>query len=261
MAHHEVVRIFREHDVDGNGLITTRQLCELMYGLDAENWTEEKVNLLLIATGRNQGSNINFEEFAVRCCSQVAEEDAGDRAKLDPDYAKVFELGTAGEDLSETSVYHCTTVEAADSIMKTGFRFPVKGKTENRGWKLGYAVYFGVNPDYCMHEALNTLREEGPEPDPATLAMVKVAVKKGKFRALGGPYHSLRNECQWSQGKWDELTEQLDSAIVGAYGYRTLTINEGTDQAEVVVYDNSAIGHMEILPAWMFLNKEPIAGA
>merc|ERR1719382_683229 len=97
------------------------------------------------------------------CCisKSVAKEgtssvDAAHKSVPSAAHDKFFQLGQASEDSSEILVYHCTSMEAAQSIQKEGFRFPVKGVTENRGWKLGYAVYFGRDPKYCVHEALNT---------------------------------------------------------------------------------------------------------
>jgi len=184
---------------------------------------------------------------------------AEESAKPDEPYAQIFGLGEAGEDWGETQVYHCTSPEAANSILAEGFRFPIKGVSENKGWKLGYAVYFGANPQYCVHEALNTFRDAGKSPDPEALAMIRATVKKGKFRALGGPYDSLSEKCQMSRDRWDQLTEQIDSEIVAAYGLTTLTINDGMDEAEVVVYDKSTIVDMKILSASEFLGAEGVA--
>jgi len=157
------------------------------------------------------------------------------------------------EDESTCDVFHCTLIDAANSIAKEGFRFPVKGVTENMGWKLGYAVYFGADPKYCVHEALNTFKEQGKNPDPATeLAMIKVTVKKGRHRKLGN-YEELDTISGISREDLDALTEQLDKEIVGKYGYDTLTINDGTSSAEVVVYDKSSIVTLEVFPASKYL--------
>ena len=37
-----------------------------------------------------------------------------------------------------SQVYHCTTREAAESIVKTGFRFPTLA--DQKGWKLGVSA-------------------------------------------------------------------------------------------------------------------------
>ncbi|OEU08662.1 hypothetical protein FRACYDRAFT_249562 [Fragilariopsis cylindrus CCMP1102] len=70
---------------------------------------------------------------------------------------------TASSSKSQTydyRVYHATTKENAESIIKENrFRLPTQKDAIERGLKLGAAVYFGVNPNYCLKEALNTLLE------------------------------------------------------------------------------------------------------
>ena len=60
-------------------------------------------------------------------------------------------------------VYHATTKENAESIIKENkFRLPTHKDATERGLKLGAAVYFGVDPNYCLKEALHTLLETEP---------------------------------------------------------------------------------------------------
>jgi hypothetical protein len=60
-------------------------------------------------------------------------------------------------------VYHATTKENAESIVKENrFRLPTQKGAIERGLKLGAAVYFGLYPNYCLKEALNTLLETEP---------------------------------------------------------------------------------------------------
>ena len=58
------------------------------------------------------------------------------------------------------TVFHCTKRENVESILKTGFRFPTVDDAIARGLKLGAAVYFGTNVEYCFKEAVNTLLDE-----------------------------------------------------------------------------------------------------
>ena len=60
-------------------------------------------------------------------------------------------------------VYHATTKGNAESIIKEDrFRLPTQKDAIEIGLKLGAAVYFGVDPNYCLQEALNTLLETEP---------------------------------------------------------------------------------------------------
>jgi hypothetical protein len=57
-------------------------------------------------------------------------------------------------------VYHATTKENAESIIKENrFILPTQKDAIERGLKLGAAVYFGFDPNYCLQEAFNTLLE------------------------------------------------------------------------------------------------------
>eukprot|EP00928_Gymnodinium_smaydae_P091458 TRINITY_DN75168_c0_g1_i1.p1 TRINITY_DN75168_c0_g1~~TRINITY_DN75168_c0_g1_i1.p1 ORF type:complete len:192 (-),score=34.03 TRINITY_DN75168_c0_g1_i1:254-829(-) len=170
------------------------------------------------------------------------------------EYGKIFKQGEYKVERAPVEVYHCTLKDSAEKIVQEGFRFPVKGETENRGWKLGYAVYFGVDPEYCIHEALNTFADEGRKPDLSELVMIKAQVVKGKYRALGD-YDTLDGKCGVDREKLDALTENLHRGIVAKHGYDTLTINEGQPRAEVAVFDPRSIGKLEIIPAAQFASN------
>jgi hypothetical protein len=60
-------------------------------------------------------------------------------------------------------VYHATTKENAESIIKENkFRLPTQKGAIERGLKLGAAIYFGLDPNYCLKEVLNKLLETEP---------------------------------------------------------------------------------------------------
>ena len=60
------------------------------------------------------------------------------------------------------TVYHATSKTNIPSILANGFRFP----TEDKGYKLGMAVYFGKNPAYCVEEAVNSLLDDSERGQP-----------------------------------------------------------------------------------------------
>ena len=61
------------------------------------------------------------------------------------------------------TVYHATTKENAESILKSNqFRMPTQQHAIENGLKLGVGVYFGSNPGYSMDEALNSLLDAEP---------------------------------------------------------------------------------------------------
>jgi len=171
-------------------------------------------------------------------------------------YERLFKVAAHVKDSqAEQHVYHCTTMERARSIQKDGFRFPIKGVTENRGWKLGYAVYFGVDPNYCVSEAMNTFEDEGTKPGHDELAMLRVTVVKGRCKTFGD-YKDLDKRSGMSREELDEVTENICSKCVEKFSVDTIHLNDGLASAEVVVYHPKAIKYIEVLPASQFLKKK-----
>ena len=68
-------------------------------------------------------------------------------------------------------LYHGTTIENRESILACGeFWIPSRKYAIENGLKLGAAVYFGANSDYCLREAKNTEENNGKQ-----LVLVKVS--------------------------------------------------------------------------------------
>ncbi|CAD7932867.1 unnamed protein product [Amoebophrya sp. A120] len=62
--------------------------------------------------------------------------------------------------LTTSTFYHATSLENAEKLIESQkFRLPTRREAIDRGLKLGAAVYFGKNADYCIHEAVNTMMD------------------------------------------------------------------------------------------------------
>jgi hypothetical protein len=208
------------------------------------------------ASGEKSGVKRKYDGAKAQTSVSADVEPAND-AFVDPDKDDLnsffdADAGIAQEDWTPVDVYHCTIRECGDSILENGFRIPDK-RDENKGWKLGYAVYFGLDPKYCVHEALNTMRDTGKNLSMDDLVLIKTSVKKGKHRSYAD-YNSLPEQLGMSQNHFDRMSEMLNKDTVAGFGYDTLSINGGTESAEVAVYDNSSIvkDSMVILPATSF---------
>jgi len=71
---------------------------------------------------------------------------------------------TSNESSYDYKVYHVTKKENAESILKEKkFRIPTQEDAVEKGLKLGAAVYFGLDPNYCFKEAMNSLLESEPQ--------------------------------------------------------------------------------------------------
>lgn len=170
-------------------------------------------------------------------------------------WAPLWERGRARPEKARRevikTVYHCTTKEACESIVRGGFRFPTESDARSKGLKLGAAVYFGVDPEYCKHEALNTLaggNEANRRNVASTLALVQARVRLGKTLSLGdyGQATSLGYKGLTAQ-MFEEMTECLTHEKLQFYDYDTVTIYEGRFQAEVAVYEPSSIIDMKVV--------------
>ena len=183
----------------------------------------------------------------------------------------VIASATTAQDTSRrVVVYHATTRDRAKSILSTGFRFPSSDDAAERGLKAGAAVYFGSSRKYCLREASNTLREAGEHDAMANLVCLEVEVDLGRALSLGDYSRGQRGLTVWpiadgllpsgrgkhkkNDGKplsgeeWDTHTERITREYLQGYGFDTVTLNEGTEQAEVCVYDAQSILKVQLAP-------------
>ena len=96
------------------------------------------------------------------------------KIQFDPD---VYLNGSSGL----VELYHATTRENRTSILLSGkFLVPTRRYAIENGLKLGAAVYFGLDPNYCISEAKNTQSNEGKE-----IVLIRTEVKLGSCIDLG----------------------------------------------------------------------------
>lgn len=149
------------------------------------------------------------------------------------------------------TVYHCTLKESAESILRTGFRFPTSEDAQEKGLKAGAAVYFGEDPDYCVKEALNSLAGDD-EGDRASmrpkLALIEAQVKLGRSYSLGN-YHDAvtKGYGDLTVEDFENYTADLTKEHLKLFGYDSITLNEGTEKAEVAIFDPEAIVVLKIV--------------
>ena len=184
-------------------------------------------------------------------------------------------------------VFHCTKRENVDNILKTGFRFPTVDDAIARGLKLGAAVYFGTNVEYCFREAVNTLLEETGLPDSLEnrarlqqdLGCLKVYVASKRPLSFGNYKEGQQGQTIWplaclplrkegplcllltgkpcsptkplTSAEWDDNTERISCKYLARYGFDTATINEGTPAEELAVYAPDSIIRVEPVDASM----------
>lgn len=87
------------------------------------------------------------------------------------------------------TVYHATSVISAQQILQafkssngsSSFRMPTRSHASKKGLKLGACVYFGIDKDYCIQEALNTVQEESGKRDVGKLSCLQVDLKLNRF--------------------------------------------------------------------------------
>ena len=89
------------------------------------------------------------------------------------------------DDIATTvELYHATTVENRESILACGeFWVPSRKYAIENGLKLGAAVYFGANPEYCLREAKNNEKNKGKK-----LVLVKVLARLGNLCEMNLKY-------------------------------------------------------------------------
>ena len=126
-------------------------------------------------------------------------------------------------------LYHATTKENRDSILSSGkFLVPSRKYAIENGLKLGAAIYFGSNPDYCISEAKNTESNEGKE-----IVLIRVQIELAKCIDLGN--YEDGNSISWSDWEW--MTERLTKIEADKFGFDSLCINRSLKRFEIAVYD------------------------
>ena len=172
--------------------------------------------------------------------------------------------GLEPDELQTTiTVYHSTSRERAESILREGFRFPTAKDGVARGLKLGAAVYFGASRSYCEHEALNTLEDAARrqlctrrlsreakkklrDEQRLRLATIVARVRVAKRLSLGD-YDGWKRKAKYGgrglkEDRFDKATERITREGLRALGdYEVITINESTDAFELAVFEPSAI--------------------
>lgn len=191
-----------------------------------------------------------FPEKDARSCFAAADTNKNKEIGSKEFLAWVFsgsECSVAATDLVKT-VYHVSTKDACESIVKGGFWFPTEEQAMSKGLKLGAAVYFGSNPEYCKEEALNTLAGDAPS-DRArvaeTLGVVQAEVRLRNPISLGNYGRDLFG---LSFREFEIFTEGLTKEHLQFFGgYDTITINDGTFSEEVAIYDSDSILKMSVV--------------
>merc|ERR1711879_413024 len=126
------------------------------------------------------------------------------------------------------TVYHCTLKTSAENIMRTGFRFPSENDAHEKGLKLGTAAYFGEHPDYCVHEALNSLAgddEEARRKKKSELGLLQARIRMGRTLSLGDYGVGVKEGFRGLSAKeYESRTESLTNNLVKLFGFDTITI-------------------------------------
>jgi len=126
-------------------------------------------------------------------------------------------------------LYHATTKENKASILSSGkFSVPSRKYAIENGLKLGAAVYFGSNPDYCISEAKNTESNEGKD-----IVLIRVEVDLGRCVDLGN--YDDGNNLSWRDWEW--MTERLTKIEGTKFGFDSLCINKNSKSFEIAVYE------------------------
>ena len=126
-------------------------------------------------------------------------------------------------------LYHATTIENRESILASGeFWIPSRKYAIEKGLKLGAAVYFGANSEYCLREAKNTEVNKGKQ-----VVLVKVMASLGRCLDLGR-YDSCNN---LSLRDWEWMTERLSIVESERFGFDSLCINNNMPWFEIAIYN------------------------
>ena len=130
--------------------------------------------------------------------------------------------------VSPVELYHATTIEKRESILASSeFFLPSRKYAIENGLKLGAAVYFGANSEYCLREAKNTEANKGKQ-----LVLVKVLASLGRCLDLGR--YDAGNNLSFRDWEW--MTERLSIVQSERFGFDSLCINRNMPCFEIALY-------------------------
>ena len=164
-------------------------------------------------------------------CDDISKEDAERLSKLWRNCQKnhFFPDPISKESSGLVDLYHATTKENRASILSSGkFLVPSRKYAIENGLKLGAAVYFGSNPDYCISEARNTESNEGKD-----IVLIRVEMDLGRCINLGN--YDGGNNLSWKDWEW--MTERLTKNEGTKFGFDSLCINKNSKSFEIAVYE------------------------
>ena len=164
-------------------------------------------------------------------CDDISKEDADRLSKLWRNCQKnhFFPDPISKESSGLVDLYHATTKENRASILSSGkFLVPSRKYAIENGLKLGAAVYFGSNPDYCISEAKNTESNEGKD-----IVLIRVEIDLGRCINLGN--YDDGNNLSWKDWEW--MTERLTKVEGTKFGFDSLCINKNSKSFEIAVYE------------------------
>ena len=164
-------------------------------------------------------------------CDDISKEDAERLSKLWRNCQKIpfFANPISKESSGLVELYHATTRENRASILSSGkFLVPSRKYAIENGLKLGAAVYFGSNPDYCISEAKNTESNEG-----TNTVLLRVEMDLGRCIDIGN--YDDGNNLSWKDWEW--MTERITKLEGTKFGFDSLCINKSLSSFEIAVYE------------------------
>ena len=130
---------------------------------------------------------------------------------------------------STVTVYHATSEENSESILASKeFHLPTRQYAIEEGLKVGAAVYFGVDPQYCISEAHNTESNQGK-----TVVLLEVKVRLGHCVDLGN-YDAGMDAL--GRENWEWMTERLSVEEGDRLGFDSICLNNGSRSQEFALY-------------------------
>jgi hypothetical protein len=134
-----------------------------------------------------------------------------------------------GDGDSKIKVYHATTEENRKAIIASNeFHLPTRKYAIENGLKVGAAVYFGLNPKYCLSEAHNTESNKGKN-----IVLLEVTVSLGRCIDLGDYDVGMDT---LGQEDWEWMTERLSAEEGQRFGFDAICINNGSYCQEFALY-------------------------
>ena len=138
-------------------------------------------------------------------------------------------VGHAGSSSTIDELFHATTKENREAILEGGeFFLPSRKYAIENGLKLGAAVYFGSEPEYCLREALNTEANKGKQ-----IVLIKVIVELECCIDLG--IYDSGNNLHLKDWEW--MTERLSKVEAKKFGFDSLCINKCMNSFEVALFE------------------------